>query len=76
MTPPPSTLHAVDPRSGDTLATYPETPLEDVPRLVGAAVDAAADPALGDPELRVEALRGAARALREAGDELRATCEA
>jgi NADP-dependent aldehyde dehydrogenase len=76
MTPPPSTLHAVDPRSGDTLATYPETPLEDVPRLVGAAVDAAADPALADPELRVEALRGAARGLREAGDELRATCEA
>ena len=76
MTAPPATLPAVDPRSGATLATYAETPVEDVPRLVAAAVDAAADPALAEPELRVEALRGAARALREAGDELRATCEA
>jgi acyl-CoA reductase-like NAD-dependent aldehyde dehydrogenase len=76
MTPPPATLSAVDPRTGATLADYAETPVGDVARLVAAAVDAAADPALADPELRVEALRGAARALREAGDELRATCEA
>jgi 2,5-dioxopentanoate dehydrogenase len=77
MTPPPAaTLSAVDPRTGATLADYPETPVGDVARLVAAAVDAAADPALADPELRVEALRGAARGLREAGDELRATCEA
>ena len=71
-----ATLSAVDPRSGATLESYAETPVEDVPGLVAAAVDAAADPQLADPELRVEALRGAARALREAGDELRAIFEA
>jgi len=67
---------AVDPRSGEVLADYPETPVADVPALVGAAVAAFGDPALADRARRAEALRGAAAALRAAGDELRELCEA
>jgi len=67
---------AVDPRSGEALGSYPETPAGDVPALVGAAVAAYGDCRLGDPARRAAALRGAASSLRAAGDELRALCAA
>ena len=67
---------AVDPRSGEELDRYPETPPGAVAALVQAAVAAAADPALADRARRAAALRGAAAALRAAGDELRERCEA
>lgn len=67
---------AVDPRSGEELASYPETPLGDVLAIVGAAVAAFGDPRLTDPVLRTNALRAAAASLRAAGDELRELCEA
>ena len=64
---------AVDPRSGEELDRYPETPPGAVAALVQAAVAAAADPALADRARRAAALRGAAAALRAAGDELAAS---
>ena len=67
---------AVDPRTGEELDRYPETPPGAVAALVQAAVAAAADPALADRARRATALRGAAAALRAAGDELRQRCEA
>ncbi len=76
MTTSEATLVAVDPRSGDELARYPETAPGDVAALVGAALAARADERLGDPARRAAALRGAAGAMRAAGDELRALCEA
>ncbi len=70
-----ATVNAVDPRSGDRLENYPETPIGDVEGLVGAAVSAFADPRLADPARRSAALRGAAAAVR-ASDQLRELCEA
>jgi NADP-dependent aldehyde dehydrogenase len=67
---------AIDPRSGQELDRYPETPPGTVAALAQAAVAAAADPALADRARRAAALRGAAAALRAAGDELRERCEA
>jgi NADP-dependent aldehyde dehydrogenase len=67
---------AVDPRSGESLGSYPETSIAEVPALVGAAEAAFADPRLADPASRARALRAAAASLREAGDELRELCAA
>ena len=67
---------AVDPRSGEALGSYPETPAGDLPALVGSAVAAYGDSRLGDPARRAAALRAAAAALRAAGDELRELCQA
>ncbi len=66
-----ATLTAIDPSSGEPLARYPETDPADVAGLADAAAVAASDPALADPDRRAGALRGAAAALRDAGDELR-----
>lgn len=74
---PPSlgaTVNAVDPRSGDRLENYPETPIGEVEGLVAAAVSAFADPRLADPARRSASLRGAAAALR-ASDQLLGLCE-
>lgn len=70
-----ATVTAVDPRSGEQLQNYPETPIGDVEGLVAAAVSAFADPALADSARRSAALRGAAAALR-ASDQLPGRCEA
>jgi acyl-CoA reductase-like NAD-dependent aldehyde dehydrogenase len=70
-----ATVAAVDPRSGTSLEVYPDTPLDDLQAIVEAAVAAAADRALADPERRAAALRGAAAALRSS-DELPELCEA
>src|SRR5881227_847164 len=64
-----ATVNAVDPRSGDLLETYPETPMGEVDDIVAAAMGAFADPRLADPPRRSAALRGAAAALR-ASDQL------
>jgi NADP-dependent aldehyde dehydrogenase len=71
-----ATLTAVDPRSGEELGRYPETSPAQVEVVVAAAAAAARDPRLADPERRAAALEGAAAALRDAGDELRARFEA
>jgi acyl-CoA reductase-like NAD-dependent aldehyde dehydrogenase len=76
MTTSEAALVAVDPRTAEPLATYPETPVSDVPTLVDAAVAAFADPRLADPARRAHALRAAAGSLRAAGDELRELCGA
>jgi NADP-dependent aldehyde dehydrogenase len=70
-----ATVEAVDPRSGELLESYRETPIGDVEVLVAAAVSAFADPRLADPARRSAALRGAAAALR-ASDQLPELCEA
>ncbi len=70
-----ASVNAVDPRSGDLLENYLETPIGDVEDLVAATVDAFADPRLADPARRSAALRGAAAALR-ASDQLPELCEA
>jgi NADP-dependent aldehyde dehydrogenase len=70
-----ATLTAVDPRSGDSLETYAETPTAEIDAIVDAARRAFADPRLADPARRSAALRAAASALR-ANDELPALCEA
>jgi len=67
-------VNAVDPRSGDRLENYPETPIGEVEGLVAAAVSAFADPRLADPARRSASLRGAAAALR-ASDQLLGLCE-
>lgn len=72
---PGATLNAVDPRSGDRLQSYPETPVAEVEDLAAAAAAAFANPRLADPARRSEALRQAAVALR-GSDELRELCEA
>ena len=69
------TMTAVDPRSGDLLETYAETPAGDIEDIVGAAQRAFADPRLADPARRSAALRTAASALR-ASDELPERCQA
>jgi NADP-dependent aldehyde dehydrogenase len=76
MTQAEAVLVAVDPRSGDELARYPETAPDEVPALVDAALAAFADERLADPGRRAAALRASAAALREAGDELLGLCEA
>ncbi len=76
MTTAEASLIAVDPRSGDELARYPETAPGEVPALVAHALAAFADDRLADPARRAAALRGSAAALRGAGDELRDLCEA
>jgi acyl-CoA reductase-like NAD-dependent aldehyde dehydrogenase len=70
-----ATVTAVDPRAGTSLEVYPETPLHEVPAIVEAALAAASDPRLADPERRAAALRGAAAALRSE-EELPELCEA
>jgi acyl-CoA reductase-like NAD-dependent aldehyde dehydrogenase len=70
-----ATVNAVDPRSGDLLETYPETPIDDIEGIVATALSAFADPRLADPARSSAALRGAAAALR-ASDELPDLCEA
>ena len=69
------TMTAVDPRSGDLLETYAETPAGDIEDIVGAAQRAFADPRLADPARRSAALRAAASGLR-ASDELTELCQA
>ncbi len=76
MTSTEAVLVAVDPSSGDELERYPETAPDAVPGLVDAAMGALADERLADPARRAVALRGAAGALRGAGEELRDLCEA
>jgi NADP-dependent aldehyde dehydrogenase len=69
------TVNAVDPRSGDLLDTYPETPTAEVRGIVAVARNAFADSRLADPARRSSALRAAAAALR-ASDRLPELCEA
>ncbi len=71
-----ATLTAVDPRSGAALDAYPATQPDELAAVIRAASAAARDPRRADPERRAAALQGAAAALREAGDELRARFEA
>ncbi|WP_445151597.1 aldehyde dehydrogenase family protein [Baekduia sp. Peel2402] len=61
---------AVDPRTGEALASYDEATLTDVDAAVALAVQAAADPALADPTKRAAFLRGAAARLRARGEEI------
>jgi acyl-CoA reductase-like NAD-dependent aldehyde dehydrogenase len=72
---PGATLNAVDPRSGDLLETYSETPIGDIEGIVAAALSASADARLAESARRSAALRGAAAALR-ASDQLPELCEA
>jgi len=69
-----ATVNAVDPRFGERLENYPETPIGDVEGLVAAALSAFADPRLAESARRSGALRGAAAALR-ASDQLPELCE-
>jgi len=71
-----ATLTAVDPRSGEALGSYPETTAPELAAVLQAAAASFRSPLLADPERRAAALGGAAAALRDAGDELRARFEA
>jgi len=61
---------AVDPRTGEALASYDEATLADVEAAVAAAAQAATDPALADAAKRAALLRGAAARLRARGEEI------
>jgi acyl-CoA reductase-like NAD-dependent aldehyde dehydrogenase len=63
-------IKAVDPRTGQAVASYDEATLADVDAAVAAAVAAADDPALADAGRRAELLRGAAARLRARGEEV------
>jgi acyl-CoA reductase-like NAD-dependent aldehyde dehydrogenase len=69
-------ITAFDPRSATELGSYAESAPEDVRRAASAARARFADPAFRDDATRARLLRAAARALRDAGDELRPLCEA
>jgi NADP-dependent aldehyde dehydrogenase len=73
---PHSEITAIDPRSGERLGSYPETPAAEVDGIVARARAAFADPRLADPDRRAAALRAAAAALRADRDELHELCEA
>jgi acyl-CoA reductase-like NAD-dependent aldehyde dehydrogenase len=65
-----TTIKAVDPRTGEEGAVFPEATPADVDAAVRAAAAAAHDPALADRGRRAAALRGAADRLRAREDEL------
>jgi acyl-CoA reductase-like NAD-dependent aldehyde dehydrogenase len=65
-----SAIKAVDPRTGEALASYEEATLADVEAAVAAAVAAKDDPALADASKRAAFLRGAAARLRARADEI------
>jgi NADP-dependent aldehyde dehydrogenase len=65
-----ATIKAVDPRTGDAGASYPEATLADVEAAVSAATAAATDPRLADAGRRAALLRGAAARLRAREDEI------
>jgi acyl-CoA reductase-like NAD-dependent aldehyde dehydrogenase len=63
-------IKAVDPRTGEAVASYEEATLADVETAVAAATAAATDPALADAGRRAALLRGAASRLRARGEEI------
>lgn len=70
-----ATLNAIDPRSGDLLETYSDTPIGDIDGIVVRALSAFSDSRLAQPAPRSAALRAAAAALR-GSDQLPELCEA
>ena len=65
-----ASIKAIDPRSGEDVAEYPEATVADVDAAVAAAARAAVDPALADAGRRAALLRGAATRLRARGEEV------
>jgi acyl-CoA reductase-like NAD-dependent aldehyde dehydrogenase len=65
-----ATIKAIDPRTGQAGATYPEATVADVDAAVTAAASAATDPRLAAGGRRAALLRGAAARLRERADEI------
>jgi acyl-CoA reductase-like NAD-dependent aldehyde dehydrogenase len=65
-----SVIKAVDPRTGEAVASYDEATVADVETAVTAATAAATDPALADAGRRAALLRGAAARLRARGEEI------
>jgi 2,5-dioxopentanoate dehydrogenase len=71
-----STFNSVDPRTGETGASYEEATPADVDEAVAAADQVHRSGAFGDRDARVRVLRGTAARLRGARDEIVAVCEA
>jgi acyl-CoA reductase-like NAD-dependent aldehyde dehydrogenase len=65
-----ASIKAIDPRTGERVAEYPEATVADVDAAVLAAASAAGDPALADASRRAALLRGAAARLRARADEV------
>lgn len=63
-------IKAVDPRTGEAVASYDEATVADVETAVAAATAAFDDPALADAGRRAALLRGAAARLRARGEEI------
>jgi acyl-CoA reductase-like NAD-dependent aldehyde dehydrogenase len=63
-------IKAVDPRTGEALASYEEATVADVDAAVAAATAAFDDPVLADADRRAALLRGAGARLRARGEEI------
>jgi succinate-semialdehyde dehydrogenase/glutarate-semialdehyde dehydrogenase len=64
------TITTIDPSTGNSLATYEETPPEEIDAILDRAHRAAAEWRLVSPDARAKAVRGLAELLRDQRDEL------